>query len=207
MTTHGVAPHPLYWPLQHARTPATRRRSAQFRVDFATARDQLLRELKLLSARDVVLSSNVPIRRDGLPTVPDKEPDDPGVAVYFGRVVRQGTVHPFVIACDQFYKVRWNVRAIGATIEALRSIERNGTTQMLEQAFSGFLALPPGPEPVRLAWREVLGVMPDIRDPEVVRAAYKGKAFAVHPDRGGSSVELLRVQQAYEDARAELGFT
>jgi hypothetical protein len=194
MTTHGVAAYPLYWPLHHPR--AERRRDAAFRVDFATARSQLLRELDLLFARDIIVSSNVPIRRDGLPAVPDREPEDPGVAVYFTRAGR-----PFVIACDQFTRIRWNLRAVGATIEALRSIERHGTTSMLEQAFSGFAALPARSEPAK-AWHEVLGVVPHAPT-ATIRAAYRELARKHHPDVGGDPARMGELNAAYRAAMTE----
>jgi hypothetical protein len=192
--TYGVAPFPLYWPLQHARTQ--NRRAARFVVDFVTARGDLLRELDLLSARDVIISSNVPIRRDGLPAVPDREPADPGVAIYFTRKAR-----PFVIACDQFTRVRWNLRAIGATIEALRSIERHGTTSMLEQAFSGFAALPPARS--SKPWREVLGLSGPVGI-DAVRARVRELARVHHPDAGGSDARMAEINAASEAALREL---
>lgn len=190
---HGVAPFPLYWPLEHPRTPA--RRAARFVVDFATARTQLFVELERLAAREIVLSSNVPLRRDGLPAVPDREPDDPGVAVYFTRRGR-----PYVIACDAFARVRWNLRAIGATIEALRTIERNATTSMLDQAFSGFAALPPAKR-----WREVLGVGPGSCTLDAVRARVHELARVHHPDVGGSAERMAEINAAADQAARELG--
>jgi len=192
---HGVAAFPLYWPLQHPRTSS--RRVARFVVDFVTARTQLLRELDLLHAREIVLSSNVPIRRDGLPAVPEREPTDPGVAVYF---TRRGK--PFVIACDQFDRVRWNLRAIGATIEALRSIERHGTTSMLEQAFSGFAALPPAPN--GKPWREVLGFASGPVTAEAVRAQHFALAKQHHPDVGGRPERMTEINAAVDAALREL---
>ena len=191
---HGVAPFPLYWPLEHPRSST--RRAARFVVDFVTARTALLHELDRLSARDVVLSSNVPLRRDGLPAVPDREPADPGVAVYF---TRRGK--PFVIACDQFERVRWNLRAIGATIEALRSIERHGTTSMLEQAFSGFAQLPAAsPKP----WRDVLGIPPGPCNVDAVRARVRELARIHHPDAGGNEQRMAEINAAADVALREL---
>lgn len=202
-TTHGVAAFPLYWPLQHPR--AKHRRDARFLVDFSTARAQLLRELDLLRARNIVLSTNLPLRRDGLPGVPDREPVDPGVAVYFSRWA-DGGLKPYVIACDQFTRVRWNLRAIGATIEALRSIERHGTTSMLEQAFSGFAALPPAPTADKSWWRNVLGLDPSARiDADAVRAAYRELARLNHPDVGGSTAKMAEINMAYQSALREIG--
>lgn len=194
MTTHGVAAFPLYWPLEHARTK--NRGYARFQVEFVKARQDLLTELRRLNASDVVLSSNVPLRRDGLPAVPDREPEDPGVALYFNRSKRG-----YVIACDQFTRVRWNLRAIGATIEALRSIERYGTTSMLEQAFSGFAALPAGPTPK--AWTEVLG-MPPNSPANAIRAVYLELTKIHHPDVGGDAARMAEINVAYDQAMKEV---
>lgn len=200
--SHGVAPFPLYWPLQHERTKY--RRDAQFRVEFVPARNALLRELHLLGTRDVVLSSNVPIRRDGLPAVPDREPDDPGVAVYFNRRIRNGgDLKPYVIACDTFRKVRWNLRAIGETIAALRSIERHGSTALLEQAFSGFAALPPA-APAARTWREVLEVTGPVSE-HALRARFRELARIYHPDVGGDTRRMAEINAAYETALREIG--
>lgn len=193
---HGVAPFPLYWPVTHPRTPLHKQRVARFQVDFVTARTGLLGELQRLGTRDVLLSSNVPIRRDGLPAVSDREPQDSGVAVYFNRGGR-----PYVIACDTFTKVRWNLRAIGATIEALRSIERNSTSSMLDQAFSGFAQLPAASVP---QWRVVLGIPDGPTTREYVQNVYKSLAHANHPDVGGDPARMSAINVAYEDAMREL---
>jgi hypothetical protein len=47
------------------------------------ARDGLLHEVCLLGATNVVISTNVPTRGDGLPYSDERRLDDPGVAVYF----------------------------------------------------------------------------------------------------------------------------
>jgi hypothetical protein len=203
MTTHGVASFPLYWPLQHARTAPHARRAARFLVDFVSARKDLVRELDLLGARDLVLSSNVPIRRDGLPALPDREPEDPGIAVYFSRRLgRDGDRAPFVIACDQFTRVRWNLRAVGATLEALRSIERHGTTSMLEQAFSGFAQLPAAS--AAKPWREVLGVAPGFCSVDFLRAQLRELARVHHPDAGGDPARMAEINAAYAAGLQEL---
>lgn len=45
------------------------------------------------------------------------------------------------IACDLFREVRLNLAGIAYTLRAMRTIERCGTSSMLERAFKGFLAL------------------------------------------------------------------
>ena len=48
--------------------------------------------------------------------------------------------HDLVIACDKFKEPRWNLNAIKMTIQAIRNIERYGTTSLMERAFTGFKA-------------------------------------------------------------------
>jgi DnaJ-domain-containing protein 1 len=76
---------------------------------------------------------------------------------------------------------------------------------MLEQAFSGFAALPPaGPKP----WREVLGVhgVSGEMAREVARTRYRELAAEAHPDRaGGSHERMAEINAAYEAAKLELG--
>jgi hypothetical protein len=197
---HGVAPYPLYWPLQYARS--TLRRKALFKVDYASARTSVLRELEILHARNVLISSNVPIRRDGLPVISEIEPADPGVAVYFTRLVG-GQEKPFSLACDQFTKVRWNLRAVQATLEALRTIERNGATTMMEQAFSGFAQLPASTDP---SWREVLGISLGPCSPEKLKKRYIELAQEHHTGAGGGDHDrMVAINGAYERAKLELG--
>lgn len=193
--------YPLTWPEKQPRTPGSRRRWSKFKVTLGRARDELVRELELLGAKDVVISSNVPVRRDGLPYSDTREPEDPGVAVYFARVV--GTDRrrvPFVVACDAYNKVTSNLRAVGVTIEALRAIQRHGASEMLEQAFTGFAALPSAS--TSKPWWEVLGVERDATSEEVM-GAYRELARIHHPDAGGSHERMVEINAALSVAKGE----
>lgn len=191
---------PLTWPDAQQRTPPGRRREAAFKTGLGTARDELLRELRLLGAREIIVSTMIGLRRDGMFRADEVEPSDPGVACYFKRAG-----HDYVIACDAYRKVRWNVRAVGLTVEAMRTIQRHGSSQMLEQAFTGFMALPAhAAEP---SWWETLGVPSTITGDAAaeLKAARDAKAWEVHPDRGGSDDAMARVNRAYDNARRDLG--
>jgi hypothetical protein len=192
--------YPLTWPNGQPR--CSRRRDADFKVDFGRARDELLHSLKLLGGTSVVLSTSVALRQDGLPYANMPEPVDPGVAVYFDRRVGEWpkpiVTRPFVIACDTYRKVRWNLRAIGATVEALRAIQRHGASSMLEQAFTGFAALPAhGVEP---PWWEVLGVGQDATGDQI-RVAHRELAMLHHPDRGGDASRMAAINAARDAAQ------
>lgn len=192
-----IEAYPLYWPEGQPR--ATSRRWARFEVGFGRARDEMLHELRMMGAREVKVSTNVPLRKDGLPRMEDKEPQDPGVAVYFlqGKTDRQ-----LVIACDSYTKVRWNMRACGATVAALRSIQRHGATELLERAFTGFAALPPIGGEV-LPWWDVLGV-PATTNLDGARAAYHELARIHHPDAGGNAESFSRIARAFASAEEAL---
>lgn len=186
--------YPLTWPQGQPRTKL--RMFSQFKArGFGLIRDEMLDELRRLGGSSVVVSSNLRTRLDGLPYADQREPDDPGIAVYFLRKKK-----PYVIACDTFNRAWKNLRAIAGTIEALRAIERYGASSMLEQAFTGFAALPAhAAEP---SWWDVLGVGPDA--PLVaIEAAWERLAKQHHPDIGGSHDEMARINRARDIAREE----
>lgn len=137
MTTTPTA-YPLAWPASKERTPARKRTDSRFnrRASIARSRDELFYELRLLRATDITLSTNIELRRDGLPYANRREPDDPGVAVYFRLKDRD-----HVLACDLYAKVVENLRAITKTVEAQRGITRWGVVD-LEESFAGSQTAP-----------------------------------------------------------------
>ncbi|MBA7500738.1 hypothetical protein ES704_03498 [subsurface metagenome] len=52
---------------------------------------------------------------------------------------------------------------------------------------------------------KILGLRPDAPE-EVVRAAYRARAMKAHPDRGGSSKEMAKVNKAYQQIIKERGW-
>lgn len=185
--------YPLRWP---AGQPRKRRQAANFKVTMGVARDHLVNELKLLGARYVVVSTNVPTRLDGIPYASWRQPEDPAVAVYFDY-----DGEPMVFACDKWRKVEHNMRAIGKTIEALRGIARWGTTEMMKRAVSAFKALPADGSD----WRAVLGFAHDAQPSwDTVKRTYRDLAATAHPDKGGSEIMMQRLNKAKEAAQKEL---
>ena len=190
--------YPLYWPENRKRTPDYRRAKSRFETGFGEAVRDVVKELKRLGARNSVVSTNVPLRRDGLPLAMAKRVNDPGVAVYFRYKDK-----PMVFACDRWDKVEDNIWAIAKTITAMRGIERWGSGDMLDTAFSGFQSLPPpGPTQAR-PWRKVLMV-----DGETTRTvcedAYRRLARERHPDVGGNADQMAELNAAIAAARREL---
>lgn len=148
----------------------------------------------------VVISSNVALRRDGLPYSNQRRPDDPGVAVYFRLKGK-----PHVLACDRWLSPEENLWAIAKHIDAMRGQERWGVGT-LEQAFTGYMALPAPPDDTQ--WWLVLDV-PETAGPDLIRGRYRSLAQLHRPDlhQGGPTPpEWVRIQAAYEKAKAVRGF-
>lgn len=194
-----IEAYPLQWPTSRPRTERWKRERATFETTFARSRDDITHEVALLTGKslryggpEVIISTNTALRRDGLPLAGQRNPDDPGVAVYFTYKGK-----PMSFACDRWDKIEHNMRAIVKTIEALRGIARWGTGDMLEAAFTGFMALP-APGAAR-EWWEVLGVGPHT-SPSGILEAYRRLRSQHHPDRGGSAARFDEVEQAYRKA-------
>jgi hypothetical protein len=160
------------------------------------ARDQLMNELRRLGATDIVVSTNVPVKADGLLYADNKRLDDPGIAVYFKYKKKS-----LVMARDGFISVAGNLRSLTLAIDGMRQLERHGGSFMLEKAFTGFLAI--APPDWKKPWRQVFGVKTDWTGDIV--GLYREKARNRHPDAGGSDSLMAELNVAYEEACQELG--
>lgn len=190
---------PLEWPDSWRRV--RNRHKARYTVETSKAIRELYRELSRMGATSVVISSNVPVRNDGqmYRDAANKRYDDPGVAVYF-----QWGKDPWVVACDHWDRVKANIRAVGLTIEALRSIERAGASELMRRAFLGFKALPAVGETSRERhWTEILG-LDDNADKAEIEDSFKALARAHHPDTGGDGGAMVELNRARREALATL---
>jgi hypothetical protein len=198
---HATA-FPLQWPEGWERTSSDRRTHARYKVNQERAQQDLVHSLKLLGAQHIVISTNVELRRDGLPYANRPRPQDPGVAAYWYRKGRNE-----VIACDTWLTVSDNMRAVYMAVEALRQLERCGASEILGRAFQGFGALPPASGTVKKrTWREVF----DWRNPDrpsgmAIRMWYRQFARERHPDNGGSHEAMVELNAAFEEALREAG--
>lgn len=186
--------YPLTWPPNRPRTGRWKRESSRFKTSFAVARDELRREISRLGGKNLVISTNIPLRNDGLPYATYKKLDDEGVAIYFTYKGKS-----MCFACDRWTKVEDNMRAICKTIDALRGVARWGTGDMLEAAFNGFTAIPPPAESAKRAWWDVLGVSRGASQ-VTIRDAYLRRRSEHHPDKGGSASGFREVEDAYRQA-------
>lgn len=189
--------YPLYWPDGWKRTPPSYRiQNNQFRQALGKYRDDLYNELDRLHAARQIVSTNIQTRGDGKLYATWKEPDDPGVAIYFRWNDKSMTM-----ACDKYATVAQNIRAITLTIQAIRGIDRWGASDMMERAFRGFAALPEAP------WKQVLGFHNgDEVSKEIIEKKFVELAKIYHPDKEGGDEEKFReAVRAREAALASLG--
>lgn len=189
----------LVWPMGRPRTPAKDRTThKRYSVSLKDAFDDLEVALDLFahdSRAKPIVTADLPGKRNGRYRT-TAESRDPGVAVYVDK-----PSGPLAIACDKFWLLRDNVRAIWQIVESLRTIERVGAEQMTQQAYRGFAALPEhadgGP------WHAVFNLPSNASMMEVNRA-YRELARLHHPDNGGSHDAMARLNRALAEAREEL---
>lgn len=192
MTTEQSA-FPLSWPNGRPRTPRYQVKASAFgKHTLAEARDEVLRELALLRATRIIISSNVPLRRDGMMSGTSAAIAEAGVAVYF-RLKEKA----MVMACDRWTKVEHNLWAIACTIGAQRGVTRWGAVE-IEQAFAGYAALPPPTSDPNNCWA-VLG-LPFGASADQINERYRQLSQKVHPDRGGTHDAMATLNNAREEA-------
>lgn len=224
--TESISRYPLQWPIGWKRTPLSQQNPGKFAkrtsrvgssyqymadVTLSEAVQRLLAELQRMAVaeHDVVISTNVVLRLDGLPRSGQGEPTDSGAAVYW-RDMGQNRC----MAIDRYTKVAQNVAALAATIEAMRAIERHGGASILDRAFTGFTALPaPIVAGMKRHWHDVLdlwdgtdngatGHMGAVCAADVQRA-YRRLASQYHPDRGGDPAKMSELNAARDEALKE----
>lgn len=154
-------------------------------IDQATKR--VLAELSRFGVPDwqIIISTNLKLRKDGYPMSGQANPADPGAAVYWTKGKDRRCM-----AVDRYDRVADNLAAIAATLDAMRAIERHGGATILDRAFTGFAALAAPEQPF-----QVLGVGANASKDEIDRA-YRRLASEHHPDRGGDEQQMSRINAA-----------
>lgn len=211
----SIDTYPLTWPEGWPRSPEqirsrfSKKKSSGWGTNPITINHAvgfLLEELRRMGVPDydVIISTNLRLRMDGLPISNQRQPDDCGVSVWWRDYGKQQ-----VIALDKYDRIADNIYAVAKTIEALRGIERWGSGEILERTFTGFAALPHADNVEN--WRDVLQMGNDQNDSDEVLLAraerhYKILAKDAHPDKkGGSDQAMQKINWAREQARQELG--
>ncbi len=186
---------PLHWPSGYKRNH-TRIRS-RFKITMDQAQKFLHKEVSRLGGSTLIVSTNIPIRKDGMLYADwmNKRIDDSGVAIYFKYKGKDVSM-----CCDQYEKIWENIYALGKGIEALRGMDRWGVSDFLDRVFTGFIALPEKSE-VR-PWYSVLGISENATIPEI-KAAYRRLLMQHHPDKGGDPEKLNEIQTAQAAAMAD----
>ena len=209
----NVSTYPLSWPAGWKRTTTRKRANFNSRKETG-ASYRMKRQLTIaegigrvldalqkmgIPSYQVIISTNMPVRNDGLPYSGRKDPDDPGAAVYW-RPYGSDAQHK-CMAIDQYDRLADNLAAIAGTLDAMRAIERWGGADILDRAFQGFAALP---EYVSRGWFNVLGVKDDTPHEEV-ELAYKKLRGKHHPDRGGDADIFQMIQEAWQQYQEACG--
>lgn len=189
--------YPLHWPAGYKR--ADFQSYSRFRTTAAAALQNLLKELRLLTGdnKNVVISSNVPLKKNGemYADVASDTLDDPGVAVYFMYDGQQ-----VVLCCDAWKTPAENVHAIGNAVNAIRGIGRWEVSDFIKRSFTGFKAIP---ETITRPWWVVLEI-PETASQEEKKAAYYRLAAIRHPDKAtGSHDAFTELIRSYQEARKE----
>lgn len=197
-------PYPLHWPENQPRTPRHEREWGQFTgLTHSKAIGSLLDEVRRLGVKegDFVLSTDMPVRLDGLPYA-NRSWSDSGAALWFKR---KGKL--LCIAVDKFDKPEKNIRAIAMLIEGRRREERYGTDYAVEASWEVFehKALPQtaGDAVGSRPWRDVLG-LGESASIEIAEAAYRALIRTTHPDVGGDAAKTAELNEAIRQAREEL---
>lgn len=189
--------------------PKGGRRHSPFKAAWRRVLDDLEREMRHLGAKDIIIEAETTldwIRNDGWPYSSAKF-SGPSIAISFTS--KHG---PMRFECGTYWDWQDNVRAVGLTLESLRTVDRYGAAKTAEQ-YRGFSALPAsiqGQEwlTVEDAMRFLLKVADgtsvniSIDDPKDLRQVYHAAAKCAHPDAGGSEQLMDKVNRARDFVEA-----
>jgi len=186
----AIEAYPLRWPDGWPRTKWPQQ--SRYELNFARARDEIVRQVRLARGHNPVITTNVPLRRDGLPLANMAEPKDSGVALYWDDKDRK----PRVIAIDAWRTVRENMRAVAQAIESLRTFERTGAKAVIDRVYDGFARLPEAQDAF-----QVLGLQRGASK-ERIQERYRELARQHHPDHGGSTERMAAINVAFREVVA-----
>lgn len=190
--------YPLAWPPNRPRTPYRDQRDGRFRHDgkditLAKAKRRLQDEVTRLGGIYLVISLDIPLRKDGQERGDRRPGPDQGAVAYF-----QLDGKPFALACDTYTSREMNVAALAAHVEATRAIERHGVATAAESLMA-FTALPAP----KTCW-EILGLTAANATEADVRAAWRARITNAHPDAGGTQASAAELNAARDRALKEI---
>ncbi|MEP7375514.1 MAG: DnaJ domain-containing protein [Chitinophagaceae bacterium] len=189
---------PLQWPIGYKRTVPGQRKRSPFKQTMDRAQRFLRDEIARLGGRELVVSSDIPVRNDGMfyADYMKRRIDDPGVAIYFKYKGKDVSM-----CCDQYNTVWENAYALGKGIEALRGMERWGVSEFLDRAFTGFKAIEEKSTAIDIVWWGILNISPHSNQ-ETIKSAYRRLVAQYHPDNKetGNAEKFIQVKTAYDQA-------
>lgn len=206
--------YPLEWPWWWPRRKPHMRLHSRFEATFPKALADLQAALRNARCTSIVLSSNLPLTRDGQPMGVFREPADPGVALWYTTAkgaARSSKGTARILACDHWKSTRENISSILLAFEGIQPFERIGetipivgdflhhlsATPPLHRTPSGVAELPP-----LAPWHRILGVdLPITR--KAITARYSEISATMHPDRGGDQDAFSTITAAYHQALKE----
>lgn len=190
--------YPLAWPAGKPRTPPHRVERSRFEPGSRpTEVSNVKAELHRLGARNVIVSTNLRLRGDGLPYARDRAPQDCGIAVYFDYAGGQKC-----FACDRWATIEENLRAVFKSIEAIRGLERWGSKSFVDAAFTGFAALPAPGAATKRPWRAVFD-MPSGWNLSIAEVTARYRELA--KERQHDHDQSVELNLAREEANEEVG--
>lgn len=182
--------YPLQWKPTIPRTQ--RRIKARFQTNSVSyAGDRLVEGLRMMGAKNCIISSNLQLRQRGDGFYANQRVDDVGVCVYFDLKGQQK-----VMALDLYDKVEHNLWALYLSVEAMRGIQRWGGAQIMDGIFTGFAALP---SPDSISQAVSVQYFADCVDADQARQRYLRLAKELHPDLHPESLtEFQEMKRQYE---------
>lgn len=192
---------PLHWPSGVPRTEKPQRsnfkekRQGKFRQRTVhSAIGDLKKQIKLLGGKNLIISTNLATKKNGMPYSNAAEPDDSGAAIYF---TLDG--EPACYPNDKYNRVADNIYGIAKIIEAQRGIQRWGTKENVRASFEGFKMLPE--KTSGESWWDYFSVDPKNATKSDIAQSYRQKVKEVHPDRPeGSTEKFKKAQQMKQQA-------
>lgn len=195
-----VEAYPLQWPVGWKRTKWTTTSQFGDHTIFHTT-NNLCGELRKLGATNIVISTDLELKLDGLPRSGRRQPEDQGVAVYF-KLNGESQCMP----CDKWDKIEHNVWAIFKSVSALRGLDRWGAKEMVDAAFRGFKALP---APEGLIVTDSVSHDHDsyfntCYNGDDLKIVYKQLVKKHHPDLGGDAEIFKEINRQHKLRSKEL---
>lgn len=194
-------------PLDHwtgSLTPDHKRERAKFKKSWSTVVEDLARELRQISATEIILLLAVgesDIVVDGTRPKANARARHPGVVLVF-----QTKAHgPMRMQCDHFGDWMSNLQAIAVGLHDRRRLERYGIIKSGEM-YSSWRQLPgPAPAESTMTVEQAATVLSDnsgyeagviLQSHDTFTVAWRTAVRKHHPDQGGDEARFKRVMEA-----------